>query len=424
MTTGAEPPSEPPEDPRERVRALRSRRAEQARVYRRRRLVALAILFVSLLLLARAVADDSNEPPPFIEGAQSGSAAAQSPGATDQGASAESEPVELTVAATGDFLIHEPVFARALENGGGDRYDFRPMFREIRPYVGGADLAICHVETPMTDAAPTGYPVFNTPPALARAIADTGWDMCSTASNHSLDRGLEGIRETNAVLDQAGIAHAGSYGSRREAAQPAIFEVEGVRVALLAYTEMTNGIPLPEPWSVNLAKASRILADAHEARRAGADAVIVNLHAGEEFQSEPSDAQRRLARSLTASDDVTAVIGQHVHIPQPIEQVNGKIVVYGEGNLVSNQTAACCPEASQDGLIAMLDLVVDADGARVERARYVPVWVRHPDYTVLPVGNALREGEAPEAELRASYERTTDVAGRGARVKPVPPRPG
>ncbi|HEV2075934.1 MAG TPA: CapA family protein, partial [Thermoleophilaceae bacterium] len=212
------------------MRILRSRRAEQARVYRRRRLVAFAVLLASLLLLVRAVADDSNEPPPFIEGARSGSAAVDVSEAIDQDP-AGSEPVELTVAATGDFLIHEPVFARALENGGGDRYDFRPMFREIRPYVGGADLAICHVETPMTDAAPTGYPVFNTPPALAGAIADTGWDMCSTASNHSLDRGLEGIRETNAVLDQAGIAHAGSYGSRREAAQPAIFEVEGVRVA-------------------------------------------------------------------------------------------------------------------------------------------------------------------------------------------------
>jgi hypothetical protein len=394
---------------------LRPERLERSRLLRRRRLVALAALVVLAVLGARAIADDANEPPAFTE------AARELGGARPSGSEAPG-PVRFTVAATGDFLIHSPVFARALENGGGDRYDFAPMLREVRPYVEQADLAICHMETPMTDAPPAGYPVFNAPPDLAPAIASTGWDVCSTASNHTLDQGQEGIEATNRTLDRAGIAHAGSYGSRGQSERPLIVEVAGVKVAFLAYTEMTNGIPLPEPWSVALAKASRILDDARAAREQGAEAVIVNLHAGEEFQAQPSQFQRRLATTLTRSEDITAVIGQHVHLVQPIDEVNGKLVVYGEGNLISNQDVLCCPEASQDGLIALLDFVVDDQGARVESVRYVPVYVRHPDYTVLPVGDALEAGEADRAALRASYERTVDVVGKGPRIRPEPAR--
>jgi Bacterial capsule synthesis protein PGA_cap len=172
---------------------------------------------------------------------------------------------------------------------------------------------------------------------------------------------------------------------------------------------------------VNLAKADEILDDAAAAREQGAHVVIVNLHAGDEYVAEPSRTQEKLADRLTKSDDVTAVIGQHVHIPQPTERVNDKIVVYGEGNLVSNQSVACCPEESQDGIIALLDFVVEGEQARVERARYVPVYVQQPDYTVLPVGDALEDGTGDAAALEASYERTVDVVGKRP-AKPEPAR--
>jgi Bacterial capsule synthesis protein PGA_cap len=133
----------------------------------------------------------------------------------------------------------------------------------------------------------------------------------------------------------------------------------------------------------------------------------VNLHWGAEYQHAPTAEQMALARRLTRSRDVTAIVGQHAHVVQPIRRVNGKIVVFGEGNLVSNQTAACCPAASQDGLIALLDLEVRPTGARVRRARYVPVWVRHPDYAVVP---------APAHSRR----RTVSVVGRRDYVEPVP----
>ncbi len=272
----------------------------------------------------------------------------------------------------------------------------------------------------MTPAPPTGYPVFNTPPALARAIRQTGWDACDTASNHSLDQGQWGIDQTAAALDRAGVRHTGSFAKPEGRRRTLMLRAKGVRVAWLAYTEMTNGIPLPSPWSVNLAHADRILADARRARRRGAQVVIVNLHWGTEYDSAPDAFQRALADRLTRSPAITSVVGQHVHVVQPVARVNGKLVVYGEGNLLSNQTPSCCAAGSQDGLLALLHVVVDGRRARVRSVSYVPVWVRHPDYAVLPVGDALRRRLADPAALRASWARTVRVAGRGNGVKPVP----
>jgi poly-gamma-glutamate synthesis protein (capsule biosynthesis protein) len=334
----------------------------------------------------------------------------------------ESRGVQLTVEASGDLLIHAPIFDRALALGGGRHYDFAPFFVQIKPYIRGVGLALCHVETPMTPAPPTGYPIFNTPPELATAIRQTGWRACSTAATHTLDQGQAGVDDTIRALDLAGVMHTGSFSSAAAQRMPLIMTVKGVRVAFLAYTELTNGIPSPHPWSVNRASAAQILSDAHRARADGAQVVIVNIHWGDEDVAQPSRFQLALASRLTRSPDITAIVGQHVHIVQPIRIINGKLVVFGEGNLISNQTSACCPAASQDGMIVLLTITVDSRGARVTVIRYVPIWVRHPDYVVLPAGTAWRTDPADAAALRASYERTVAVAGRGPRIQPIPAR--
>jgi poly-gamma-glutamate synthesis protein (capsule biosynthesis protein) len=359
--------------------------------------------------------------------AASGRQGGQAAGQAHAGAAAAGRPgpgrghlVRLVVEASGDLLIHSAVFDRALALGGGRRYNFTPLFAQIRPYIRRADLALCHVETPMTPAPATGYPVFNTPPALATAIRQTGWRACSTAATHTLDQGQRGVDDTIRALDRAGVAHTGSFSSAAARRTPLIMTVKGVRVAFLAYTELTNGIASPHPWSVNRASAARIISDARRARRAGAQVVIVNLHWGDEDLAQPSRFQLALASTLTRSPAITAIVGQHVHIVQPIRIIGGKLVVFGEGNLISNQTSACCPAASQDGMIVLLTITVDSRGARVSFIHYVPIWVRHPDYVVLPAGTAWRTDPADAAALRASYERTVAVAGRGPRIQPLP----
>jgi poly-gamma-glutamate capsule biosynthesis protein CapA/YwtB (metallophosphatase superfamily) len=337
---------------------------------------------------------------------------------------AHARPVRFTVEASGDLLIHSPVWERALALGGGS-YDFAPLFGRIRPYVRGADLAVCHVETPMTSAPPASYPIFNTPPELARAIAETGWDVCDTASNHSLDQGQAGIDATGVALDRAGVAHNGSFPSAQAQQRPVIVRVHGVRLGFLAFTTDTNGIPAPHPWSVNVAGPGRIRAQVRRDVRHGAAAVIVNLHWGggivPEYQQAPSAGQVALVRKVARLPAVAAIVAQGPHVVQPIDWVEGKPVVYSEGNLISNQGAIVgLPAPTQDGLIALISFVARGTRLHATRVRYVPTYVSHPDLDVMPVGRALRLGVADPTELQASYARTVAVAGRGPLVRPIP----
>ncbi|HMJ96044.1 MAG TPA: CapA family protein [Thermoleophilaceae bacterium] len=333
-------------------------------------------------------------------------------GAAPAPAAAPERPVRLTVAASGDLLIHTPVAQRALALGGGRRYNFAPLFRPVRRRIAGADLALCHMETPLVPGPVQGYPVFRTPPDLARSVRRVGWDACSTASNHSLDAGQSGINSTLRALRGAGVKATGTARSARARRRTTMLSAKGVRVAFLSYTAISNGQAVPHPWSFNWASPGLILRDARRARMRGARIVIVNLHWGSEFVAAITPQQRSLARRLTRSPAIDAIVGQHVHVVQPVRRVRGKPVVFGEGNLISNQTAGCCPVSSQDGLIALIDFVV-RQGRRVRapRIRYVPTWVRHPDLTVLPA--------APGS---ASWKRTVSVAGRRPGVRPLKPR--
>ena len=316
-------------------------------------------------------------------------------------------PRAVTVGVSGDLLPHLPVVARAVAYGGG-RPDFRPMLRRIRPWVRRNDLSLCHVETPLVPGTPSGYPRFSSPPELAHAIRWAGFDACSTASNHSVDRGAYGIATTRRALGRQGVRHTGSSSTERQRRKLLLLRAGGARIAFLAYTQHTNGLPLPHAWSVNLAGAGPIVRAARRARRAGADAVIVNLHWGTEYQHAPDPFQDALARALARSGAITAVVGQHAHVVQPIRRIDGMPVVFGEGNLLSNQTPACCAPGSQDGMLVQLRLRVASGRAGVTEIRYVPTWVRHPDYTVVRA--------APGS---ASYRRTTGVAGRGPHLTPA-----
>jgi poly-gamma-glutamate synthesis protein (capsule biosynthesis protein) len=401
--------------PTERDRRAAERRRQSA-AYRRRRFAVVALLAIAALVAG------------IVIGANAGGGEPQNPkqaARQEVKEQREEQPIHFTVSASGDLLIHTAVWERALALGGGSHYDFAPELAELRPYVADASLGICHVETPMTPAPPTSYPIFNTPPALAQGIKATGWDVCDTASNHSLDQGQTGIDDTGKALDSAGIEHTGSFPSAKAQRRITMLTVEGVKVAFLAYTTDTNGIPLPHPWSVNIASPDRILDAAKEAHKEGAEAVIVNVHWGgqivPEYQSEPSSGQLALAKKLTDSRFITAVIGQGPHAVQPIENINDKFVVFSEGNLVSNQSPlAGLPASSQDGLVALLHCVTDEHGTHVTGVRYVPVFVSQPDYTVLPVGPALEKGQGHPTLLRDSYERTVGVVGKSGHIKPIP----
>ncbi len=283
-------------------------------------------------------------------------------------------------AATGDFLLHAPVQRRASENAGGNGYSFAPMLTETSPIISGVDLAICHMETPMSedDRALSGYPVFNVPREIATDAKAAGYDGCDTASNHTLDKGAAGITSTLDVLDAAGLKHTGSARSALEAVTPTIYDVHGVKVGHLAYAYGTNGVPMPadKPWSLNLIDADKILADAAAIKQAGADFVAVSLHWGTEYQSAPTPEQQALAHQLLASPDIDFIIGAHVHVVQPIEKIGDKYVAYGMGNFLSNQGSPNTPTPSQDGMILQVAVQEQPNGSfKATKVDYTPTWV-------------------------------------------------
>ncbi|MGI8612835.1 MAG: CapA family protein [Nocardioidaceae bacterium] len=300
------------------------------------------------------------------------------------GATAPTQPARprrVTVAMSGDVLIHSGVWESAHADAlaeGRKGMDYRRVIAGMRPVYQHVDLAICHLETPL--AKPRGpflsYPIFSAPPQVVPALKWAGIDACTTASNHSVDQSFAGIRRSLADLDAAGIAHAGTATTRRQSRTPLLMDVGGVSVALLSYTFSTNGLPIPSrrPWSVPLINASQILSDAHQARSEGADIVMVALHAGNEYQTAPNDQQLRVYDALTRSPDIDLVYGHHAHVVQPFDVIHGTWVAYGLGNFVAQQLTSQ-PETYR-GVTAEFTFVEQPDGGfQVTRARFVPTMI-------------------------------------------------
>ncbi len=348
--------------------------------------------------------------------------------------------VVLTVVAAGDVLLHEPVMASART---ADGWDFRPLLAPVEPWVAGADLALCHLEVPVMPAGsrPSGYPLFGAPPHIASSLAAGGWDGCSTASNHSVDRGVVGVTTTLDALDAAGLGHVGTARTPEEAATPQVYELvrEGgtVRVAHLAATYGTNGVPVPAdaPWTVTLIDTAAIVVQATAARAAGADLVLVSIHCCVEYVSAPTAEQVAVAAELAASGVVDLVIGHHAHVPQPITRLPGgprgagMWVAYGLGNLVSNQDGDCCTPRTDSGLLMTATVRKPADGpAAVVGVDWTAVTVdRFGGHRVVPTSPAVAAGQGAggldAGTLALRRARVVEVVGTEAPERLTPPTP-
>jgi len=246
----------------------------------------------------------------------------------------------LSIVVTGDVLLHPPLVEQAhADSPTGQGLDFGPMLAAEKPYVQAADLAICHLETPLAppDGPFSGYPEFSVPPQVLPALVATGYDACSTASNHTLDQGTDGVNRTLDDLDAAGLAHDGSYRTAQDAHTPTIITTPHGRVGFISVAYGFNDGPPDLPWQVNTLDTDAIVAKARAARAAGADLVIVAVHAGTEYDTEPNTDQVNAARTLLASPDIDLVYGHHAHVVQPLQKIEGKWVIYGLGNNIAAQ---------------------------------------------------------------------------------------
>ena len=345
-------------------------------------------------------------------------------------ASPPPQDVELTLLAAGDVLPHAPVNDSATVPAG---IDYSPLLSGIDRWVAGADLALCHLEAPVAPPGtqPSGYPVFAAPEEIVRDLGEQGWDGCSTASNHAADAGYEGVTATLQALDHAGMGHVGTARDQHEALSAQYYELHRagrtVTVAHLAATYGLNGFTAPGgAWSVDLIDTERIIRQAEAARAARADLVVVSLHDGYEYVTEPTPHQRDTTRALARSGQVDLVIGHHAHVPQPVVRLpggpghDGMWVAYGLGNLVSNQGADCCGTwATAVGLLLLADVVQPPDGpARVTDVHWAATTVdlaaghrvRGTREALAHLGGGRLSGPELQERLRIAQEAAGDAA--------------
>ncbi|MGD6742593.1 CapA family protein [Streptomyces sp. BH106] len=329
-----------------------------------------------------------------------------------------------TVAAAGDILIHPELTDQARKDakatGKGEKgIDFGPMLASVEPVISKADLAICHFEPVAGKPGGPfeGFPNFRVPPQIATTIKDVGYDTCSTASNHTLDHGAAGVTDTLNVLDKAGLKHTGSARSAAEAAKPLIMDAKGVKVAQLSYAFGFNGNELPKNkrWLANETDFDRIAAAEKRARKAGADVVVLSIHWGREYHSDPSRSQLRLGRRIAEKTGINLVIGHHAHVVQPMEKVDGTWIAYGLGNQVARHEVPT--GLTEEGVIGWFEFSKRGGDWDV-RAKYVPTLTEIPpdpdesgkapagaveDHRLVDVADALRRDDGLTAQERARY---------------------
>ena len=334
------------------------------------------------------------------------------------------EPRSFTIAATGDLLIHRAVVRTARTPDG---WDFTSSFSQVAPILRVADLAVCHVETPMSpdNKKLSSYPLFSVPNQLADAIAQAGYDTCSLASNHSTDAGMRGVAGTLEALDRVGVAHTGMARTPEERATLNLLEVNSGTVAHLSYTYGLNTGPLrtEHEHMTNVIEEETILEEAARARASGADFVILSLHWGTEYRRMPDSYQTDLGPRLLSSPHIDLILGHHAHVVQPLDRIGDEYLVYGLGNFLSNQSPrwGAAKPGTQDGVILRFTVTEDPATGRwsVTSISHTPTRV---NLTTFEIVNALNpKGQHNAAVMARSATETAEaLAALGTAILAIP----
>ncbi len=243
----------------------------------------------------------------------------------------------LSLIMVGDALLHSSLYRDGYQNG---TYDFTSQLELIKPEIQKHDLAFYNQESILggTSIGLSDYPNFNSPQEFGDAMIDAGFNLVSLANNHTMDRGVTAIQNSCDYWKTKDVLTAGSYCSAEDAEEIKIKEKNGIKYTMLAYTYGTNGITVPsdKPYLVNLYSDELAKADIEKVRDK-VDLLIVSMHWGTEYRSEPTDEQKREAEYLS-NLGVDIIIGTHPHVIEPITYINDTLVIYSLGNFISAQS--------------------------------------------------------------------------------------
>ncbi len=372
-------------------------------------------------------------------------------------------PIQLegtfTLSATGDILMHGSVInAGALGNGN---YDYSNIFSYFADYVTKADYAVANLETTLYGpdykyadgyVGYRGYPRFNAPDAIVTGLKNAGFDMLLTANNHCYDTGSIGFRRTVQVISDLGLQY---LGSKQTADAPNFLVVErnGIQLGLVCYTYEDNSDPNKKsPNGLPMTAADVPLLNSFDyenlplfyqemeqniakMQEAGADAVVLFIHWGSEYQLKQNATQSAMAQAL-CDLGVDVIIGGHPHVVQPVELLTSTkdtsqktVCLYSMGNAVSNQRIQemdLKTGHTEDGVLFSVTFSRYSDGTVIlSSADLLPTWVDlrtspTKSYPILPLDKQIEDWktqfgltDATLSKAQASYDRTMAIVGEG-----------
>lgn len=322
--------------------------------------------------------------------ASSGSSAAEATEVTE--AVTEDQPDKVVhVVAAGDNLIHYSVYKNAEEYAGGSGYDFDPMYTEVKYLVQDADLAIINQETIISQSNPIrgadgGQLIFNSPPQVADTVIGLGFDVVTMANNHLLDMGTDGLEESirfwNQKAEENDLTVLGAYLNEEDANNIRVREVNGVKIAFLAYCHHINGfddllndVPLRVVKNDEEDVIERQIKEADEL----ADVVIVSAHWGEDDTTVVTEDRIELANKMV-DWGADVILGCHTHTAETMEWIERDdgtkgFVYYSMGNFICAQT----DNFNVVGEMPDFDIVIDGNTneLRLENVGCIPTIIHY-----------------------------------------------
>ena len=301
-----------------------------------------------------------------------------------------------TLALGGDVLFEAPLAyqMRRRIDEVGERAAWAEVLGDLAISLREADLALVNLETPISPRwrdpdRQSDLPIFASPESLLVALTDAGVDAVTLANNHAYDQGLRGLRHTMEALDRHHLAHAGAGGDDASAARARIVELDGARVAIVAFTEGTNyRPPHDEGASPRIAMLRPgAIAPAVRDARARAELVLVAFHWTNEELGRPRDLMREAAvEAAEAGADL--VLGHGTHVPgrtATIETRDGRrvSVLYSLGNLLAVMEEPAgqldSPEAGvRDAVLAMVGTRWRAGRLEIDSIARRHHWIERP----------------------------------------------
>ncbi len=314
----------------------------------------------------------------------------ETPGSSSQTASSSTQEIESQTArimAHGDLLYHNVVYMSAQQDDG--TYDFTENFTYVKPWIEQADLAIADFEgTISPDFALSGYPLFNAPAEVVSAIKDAGYDVVDLAHNHILDSQLSGLISTSTNFTDKGIDTVGVYPEGNRAEAPLLIkEVNGIKIAILAYAYGFNGMEgnlTQEEYQAYLSDMETTqMQEEIERAEEEADITIIMPQMGVEYQLEPTEEQVALYHQMVEwGADI--IFGGHPHVIEPAEIVEhdgqDKLIIYSMGNFISNQRMETMEGVSnyqwtERGVLMDVTIEKKAGETTIKTAQAHPTWV-------------------------------------------------